>query len=140
MSKPFLVAAVIVVFGVPLLCQQAQAPNAAPAVAPTQVNPIHPTPQSQARAKQIYGFDCAMCHGVNGDGKGDMNADGKMKMLDYRDPASLKGLSDGEIYNIIEAGKGDAMPPEDGRAKPDEIWNIVIYLRSFSKSQQAANQ
>jgi len=81
-----------------------------------------------------------MCHGVSGDGKGDMNADGKMKVVDYHDPVSLKGLSDGDIYNIIENGKGESMPPEDGRAKPDEIWNLVIYVRSFSKGQiQAAN-
>ena len=93
------------------------------------MNPVHPTPESQARAKTIYGYDCAMCHGVNGDGKGDLNR----KVPDLRDPASLKGLTDGDIYNIIEVGRADMpdMPPEDGRAKPDEIWNLVIYFGLF---------
>jgi mono/diheme cytochrome c family protein len=151
MLKPFLTIAVLALCGFPAslsaVLQESQSPNpGAPApeakgsVAPNQVNPVHPTPQSLARAKAIYGYDCSMCHGVNGDGKGDMNTDGKMKIRDFRDPATLKGLSDGEIYNIIEVGRPDMpdMPPEDGRAKPEELWNMVIYLRSLSGSQQAA--
>ncbi len=115
---------------------QTQAAAKSPSMAPNTMNPVHPTPESQARAKTIYGYDCAMCHGVNGDGKGDLNR----KVPDLRDPASLKGLTDGDIYNIIEVGRADMpdMPPEDGRAKPDEIWNLVIYLRSFSKSPDSA--
>jgi mono/diheme cytochrome c family protein len=151
MLKPFLTIAVVVLCGFPAtlsaVLQESQSPNAgtpAPAgqgaVAPNQANPVHPTPESLARAKAIYGYDCAMCHGANGDGKGDMNTDGKMKIRDFRDPATLKGLSDAEIYNIIEVGKPDMpdMPPEDGRAKPEETWNLVIYLRSLSGSQTAA--
>ena len=109
-------------------------------MASNTMNPVHPTPESQARAKKIYGYDCVMCHGANGDGKGEMNTDGKIKVPDLRDPASLKGLTDGDIYNIIEVGRADMpdMPPEDGRAKADQIWNLVIYLRSFSKSPDSA--
>ena len=137
---------------VPVVLQGSQAPTAgapapetqaaakSPSMASNTVNPVHPTHESQTRAKAIYGYDCVMCHGAKGDGKGDMNTDGKMKVPDLRDPASLKGLTDGDIYNIIEAGRADMpdMPPEDGRAKPDEIWNLVIYLRSFSKSPDSA--
>jgi mono/diheme cytochrome c family protein len=154
MSKPFLTLAVFAVCGFPAMLtamlQESPSPNAAapapeakaPSVAANQANPVHPTPQSLARAKAIYGYDCAMCHGVSGDGKGDMNTDGKMKMGDLRDPATLKGLSDGDIYNIIEVGKADMpdMPPEDGRAKPEEVWNLVIYLRSLSTSQRGGGQ
>jgi len=141
-----IMALVVCVFPVVLLGSQAptagkpapetQAGAKPPSMASNTVNPVHPTPESQARAKKIYGYDCAMCHGAKGDGKGDMNTGGKMKTPDLQDPASLKGLTDGDIYNIIETGRADMpdMPPEDGRAKPDEIWNLVIYLRSFSKS------
>ena len=52
---------------------QTQAAAKSPSMAPNTMNPVHPTPESQARAKTIYGYDCAMCHGVNGDGKGDLN-------------------------------------------------------------------
>jgi mono/diheme cytochrome c family protein len=114
----------------------ASVPSAAPVIPPDaaqKTNPVRPTSASLARAKQIYGYDCALCHGANGDGKGDLASDMKTKMSDFRDPTSLKGMSDGAIYYIIEKGTGQ-MTPEEGRAKPDEIWNLVIYLRSMSKS------
>jgi len=31
-----------------------------------------PTPDGLAQAKKLYGYHCAMCHGNNGDGKGDL--------------------------------------------------------------------
>jgi len=31
------------------------------------------------------------------------------------------------------------MPPEaEGRAKNDDVWNLIIYIRGFSKGQPAA--
>lgn len=141
----------LVVFVFPAVLQGSQAPAAPPApqtqpaakpptMASNTVNPVQPTPQSQARAKTIYGYDCVMCHGVNGDGRGDMNTNGKIKVPDLRDPAALKGFTDADLYNIIEVSRADMpdMPAEDGRAKPDEIWNLVIYLRSFGKSTDTA--
>ncbi|MGB0035314.1 MAG: cytochrome c [Candidatus Acidiferrales bacterium] len=99
-----------------------------------QTNPVKPTPASQAQAKKTYGFDCAMCHGKDGDGKGELAGDMKLKIPDYRDPAALKDLTDGELFYIIQKGKGD-MPSEGDRAKPDDIWNLVIYVRSFAKKE-----
>ena len=79
-----------------------------------------------------------MCHGDNGDGKGDVATEQKLTMRNYRDAASLKGMSDGEIFYIIKAGKGQ-MPSEGDRAKPDEIWNLVIYLRKMASPQVTAS-
>jgi len=101
------------------------------------VNPVKPTPASQAQAKKTYGYDCAMCHGADGDGKGDLAVDMKLKLPDYRDPASLKDTTDGEMFYVIKNGKGE-MPSEGDRAKPDEIWNLVIYIRSFAKKDSSA--
>jgi len=107
------------------------APSTIPADAAHMVNPIKPTPESQAHAKKMYGYDCAMCHGANGNGKGDIT-DLKTPPKDYTDPAALKDLSDGDIFYIIKNGKGQ-MPPDGGRTKPDDIWNMVILVRSFAK-------
>jgi mono/diheme cytochrome c family protein len=136
MSKSVLILVTLLLCGFPALLEGAQQPGASPPaeVAASQVNPVHPTAASLARAKAIYTFDCALCHGADGGGKGDFTTEVKLK--DYRDPLALKGLTDGELYNLIDKGKG-SMPPEEGRAKPDEIWNLVIYLRSMSKGQPA---
>jgi mono/diheme cytochrome c family protein len=133
MLKPLFVLLALLPFA-PSPQQPATPPAEAaiPAEAAHMVNPVKPTPDSQAHAKKVYGYDCALCHGENGNGKGDVVADLKLKLKDYTDPAALKDISDGEIFYIIKNGKGQ-MPPEGDRAKPDEIWNMVILVRSFSK-------
>src|SRR5260370_6467234 len=37
-----------------------------------KVNPVKPTPESLAKGKKMYGYDCAMCHGKDGDRKAHM--------------------------------------------------------------------
>ena len=68
-----------------------------PPEAAAKANPVKPTAESLAKGKKLYGYDCAMCHGKDGD------------------------------------GKGDDMPPEGDRAKDDDIWNMVNYIRSLAK-------
>jgi len=112
--------------------EQPSAPPAPPPSAAGQTNPVKPTPESQAHAKKVWGYDCALCHGEKGDGKGDVADSMKLTMKDYTKPDSLKDLTDGQMYDIILKGKGQ-MPGEEGRAKPDDIWNIIIYIHSMSK-------
>jgi mono/diheme cytochrome c family protein len=119
--------------GFAAFAQQPATPAAPVSADATQmVNPVKPTSESQAKAKKMYGYDCSMCHGEKGDGKGDLVADMKLVLKDYTDPATLKGVSDGEIFSIIKNGKGQ-MTGEGDRAKPDDIWNLVIYVRSLAK-------
>jgi mono/diheme cytochrome c family protein len=130
-----------------LLCgflAYAQAPKQ-PAKAPefkipdedvNRANPVKPTPAGLEVAKRIYGTDCAVCHGVHGDGKGELAPDLKTKMLDWRDPASLEKMTDGELFYIIAKGKGE-MTAEGDRAKPDQVWNLVNYIRAMAKKDAA---
>jgi mono/diheme cytochrome c family protein len=102
-----------------------------PAELATKTNPVKATPEGLAHAKKVYGYDCAMCHGANGDGKGDIASSMKTPLKDFTSPASLQGMSDGELFYIIQHGKGE-MPPEGDRGKPDDLWNMVSYVRSMS--------
>jgi mono/diheme cytochrome c family protein len=129
--KFLVVLPALLAFAVPAQ-QPAAAPAAVPADAAQMVNPVKPTAESQAKAKKMFGYDCAMCHGENGNGKGDLVAGMKLVLKDYTDPAALKGVSDGEMFYIIKNGKGQ-MTGEGDRAKPDDIWNLVIYVRSLAK-------
>ena len=131
MLKPIFVILTALVF-FPQEPAAPPAPSAIPSEAAHLTNPVKPTAESQARAKKLYGYDCAMCHGANGNGKGDIVLEPKVTLKDYTDPAALKDLSDGEIFYIIKNGKGQ-MPSEGDRAKTDELWNMVILVRSFSK-------
>jgi len=102
-----------------------------PPEAAAKANPVKPSEESLAKGKKLYGLDCAMCHGNSGDGKGDMASDIK-NVTDFTNPESLKNRKDGELFYVIRNGKGD-MPPEGDRAKDDDIWNMVNYVRSFAK-------
>jgi mono/diheme cytochrome c family protein len=120
--------------------QNAQKPEEKPAAAASTadadaaklVNPVKTSPVSLASGKKTYGTDCAMCHGKTGAGDGDLAGDMKLTLKDFRDPEVLKTLSDGEIYMIIDKGKGQ-MQGEEGRLKSHQIWDVVNYVRSFSK-------
>jgi mono/diheme cytochrome c family protein len=133
MLKPLLVLFAFVSLSLSLQ-QPAATPVAStiPADAAHLVNPIKPTAEAQVRAKKVYGYDCAMCHGPNGNGKGDLAAEMKPPLKDYTDPAALKDMSDGELFYIIKNGKGQ-MPSEGDRAKTDDLWNMVVLVRSFAK-------
>jgi mono/diheme cytochrome c family protein len=103
-----------------------------PEDAATLVNPVKPTPEGTARAKKIFLQDCAVCHGTQGDGKGDIAADMKPPMKDFTDPAVLKDYPDGQLFYIIRDGKG-MMPSEGARLKTNDAWDMVILVRSFAK-------
>ena len=130
--KSFVVLPALLAFAVLAQTPAAPAPAPVPADAAQMTNPVKPTAESRAKAKKMYGYDCAMCHGVTGAGKGDMVADMKLTLKDYTDPAALKDVTDGEMFYIIKNGKGQ-MSGEGDRAKPDDIWNLVIYVRSLAK-------
>ncbi|HEY4900876.1 MAG TPA: c-type cytochrome [Terriglobales bacterium] len=94
------------------------------------VNPVKPTAESLAQGKKYYGYDCAMCHGKTGDGKGDVeNTD---KLPDFTNPASLKDKTDGELFCSLKTGKGH-MPLENIRVTPNELWNLINYVHSLGK-------
>jgi mono/diheme cytochrome c family protein len=100
-------------------------------------NPIKADADSIARAQKWWTIDCAMCHGKTGDGKGDTAKDMKLAIVDLTDPATLKERTDGEIFYIIKNGHQD-MPPEGGRVKTEENWDLVNYVRSLSKKGEEA--
>ena len=143
-----LVLPAIFLLGFALSAQQqsnsAAAPRTTPyAAIPVQAakepNPVKSSPESLARAKKWWGIDCAMCHGDTGNGKGDTATDMKLTIVDFTDRATLKDRTDGELFYIIKHGHQD-MPPEGDRIKTEEGWDLVNYIRAFSKKKADADQ
>jgi cytochrome c5 len=97
-------------------------------------NPVKPTPEGLAAARRIFGYDCEMCHGPKGDGKGDVVDSMKLTMHDWHDPATFAGKTDGELFYIITKGKGKMMGEGD-RAAETMRWNLVNLVRSISKKE-----
>ncbi len=99
-----------------------------------EANPVKSSPESLARAKRWWTLDCAMCHGKDGDGKGETAREMKLMVADFTNPDTLKNRTDGEIFYIIKNGHND-MPAEGERVKVNETWDLVNYVRAFGKKK-----
>ena len=134
MLKHCMLALLLCVFLLPAAAQESQtgASDACsnPAAVSKMVNPVKPTAESLAQGKKYYGYDCAMCHGATGNGKGEV--DPGEKLPDFTNPAAMKDKSDGELFCSLKGGKGH-MPLEHIRMTPNELWNLVNYVRSLGK-------
>jgi mono/diheme cytochrome c family protein len=105
-----------------------------PAADAQRTNPAKPTEPALAAAKKYYSSQCAMCHGKEGDGKGDLAEQMQLKMPDYRKPETLAKFSDGELFYILTNGMGK-MPGEGERTEDEKKWQVINYLRSLSKTE-----
>src|SRR6516162_9007850 len=119
-------------FSIGALLAQNAATNSCsnPAEIKTIVNPVKPTAESLAQGKKYYGYDCAMCHGTTGNGKGDVEPGEKLP--DFTNSNSLKDKSDGQLFCSLKMGKGH-MPIEPARTSENDLWSLVNYVRSLSK-------
>lgn len=124
-----------------------QTQSAEPAAAPVpqqevdKKNPVKPTTDGLAEARKLYGYHCAMCHGKDGDGKGDLAEQMKLQLNDWRDPNALSKYTDGALFYIITNGRGKMVGGEGDRTKEEIRWNLVNLVRTFSKkSQEPAKQ
>jgi len=142
MFKPFHLGLALVFFASFLVAQQTPPADksaqplsgAIPIEAVQKANPIKMTADSIARGKKQYGYDCAMCHGKTGDGKGDVAVDMKLTLSDFTNPGVLKNRTDGELFYIIKTGRGQ-MPPEGDRGNPKLLWDMVNYVRWLSNQK-----
>ncbi|HUA98435.1 MAG TPA: cytochrome c [Terracidiphilus sp.] len=143
LSAAFALAAASTAVAV-VTAQEAQNPPEMPAVAPTgpmapdAVNPVTPTAATLAAAKVVYGRDCALCHGDNGDGKSEIATSMDLKLDDWTKPDALAGKHDGQMFDIIRMGMGKMPDEEKGRASDVEVWNMIHYIRSLSQAPSAA--
>jgi mono/diheme cytochrome c family protein len=139
MLKPLLFVSAIVLLGITASSAPGPEPQkAARASASDQKNPVKPIEKSLTRVKEIYGVDCAICHGETGDGKTDLAKDMGLTLGDWTDPKTLAGKPDQELFDAIRNGKGKMPPEAVGRAKDDEVRSLILYIRGLAKPQPAA--
>jgi mono/diheme cytochrome c family protein len=102
-------------------------------------NSTLPNPESLDHARKIYTRDCAMCHGDNGSGQTDMARDLQLTLKDLTDPKALAGKQDQDLFLLIRNGRGKMLPDSEDRVKDDDVRGLILYIRSFSKSEASAS-
>lgn len=139
----FLSAVLLIGLGAALAQQKDAKQGAEPAPGPIpqedvdKKNPVKPTADGLAEARKLFGYHCAMCHGKDGDGKGDLAEQMKLQLNDWRDPNTLSKYTDGALFYIITNGRGKMVGGEGDRTKEETRWNLVSLVRSFGKKPEA---
>jgi len=117
----------------------ATADAAKPVTGAERKNPVKATPEGLSAIKKIYGYDCAMCHGAAGDGKGDVAASMNLSLKDWRSTSAVSEMSDADMFDMIVKGKGK-MVGEGDRLKPEQAWTMVHYVRSLAKKDNGSEK
>jgi mono/diheme cytochrome c family protein len=99
-------------------------------------NPVASTPQSIAAGQAAFQKYCRFCHGA------DAKGDGPQAPKDTHPPNLTDekwdhGSTDAEIFTVLKDGVGPKFDMKGFNSKltPQEMWNIVNYIRSLgSKS------
>lgn len=95
-------------------------------------NPTAVSEASLANGKQNYQINCAVCHGMAGDGNGGLK---KVNPAYGFSPSLLtpqaNARSDGYLYGMIRNGRG--IMPSYNRIEERDRWDVVNYVRALQK-------
>lgn len=91
-----------------------------------------PIPLTQAtvdHGKVIYEKFCQHCHGVKGQGDGNVVTKGNYPVPPAYDGAQLKDLPEGKIFHSLMYGKNVAMGSHAGQLSREERWLVTHYVQ-----------
>ena len=101
---------------------------------------VLPVAARAADPSQVIDQRCAKCHGKSGhgDGQGLKDLDVGVAPVDWTDKSAMAKWSDGDLAKIIDQGgkalgKSKVMPAYHGKLSPEEIAQLVAYIRSLGK-------
>lgn len=92
------------------------------------VNPVPVSEKSLMRGEGAYRQLCMTCHGADGHGNKFSVSYWAGGMPDIK--KSMEGQSDGSLYYKTSEGR-EAMPSFSKTLMPDDIWNIINYLKNL---------
>lgn len=94
-------------------------------------NPLIVNDKLLSEGQELYSVFCSNCHGIKGDGKGNLHTSGKYIIP----PTSLisplaMSYKPGEIYHVITTGWG-VMGAHGSLIRPDDRWKIIAFIENM---------
>jgi mono/diheme cytochrome c family protein len=117
-------------------CPQPRFTETAPADYLSRKNPV--SPPDAGLGKRLYdgapdAVSCATCHGVRGDGKGELARLFNPPPRNFACRGTIRDVPDGQLFWIIRYGSpGTSMPPH-ARISDTEVWQLVHHLRALAR-------
>lgn len=111
----------------PLLPVAAPTPEVIAQLGRMLPNPVLQTAESLERGRERYAIYCALCHGDEGGGDGQISA----PMSNIIPPLTsdrARGYTDGYIYAVIQDGRG-LMRGYGDKVRGEDRWHIINYVR-----------
>ena len=109
--------------------QQAK-PWAVPEKNAKMANPVKANTESINAGKALWSKNCQSCHGKKGVGDGTKAPDLKTPPADLT-KADIQSQSDGSLFYKISEGRDDMPRFKKDIPDPEDIWNVVNYLRTL---------
>ncbi len=91
-------------------------------------NPVTASPLARRNGAELYKINCSHCHGTKTRHPGKVGAKFVPPPPQLRD-GHLATYDEATLFQMISLGFG-RMPAFQQRMKPDERWQLVLYLRS----------
>jgi len=122
------------------ICPQTRSTAEAPDAIAQLSNPLEPTRENRDRGEELFQglaepTPCKICHGSEGNGMGMMaQQSGSVVPRNFTCKQTMDEISDGQMFWIITNGSpGTAMPSFKMFLSEKEIWQLILYIREFSK-------
>ena len=117
-------------------CPQPRFTGKAPAELYQRENPLAANRANRRAGKKLYedlsNPSCMVCHGEKGEGNGQLSGQFEPRPRNFACAATVDGIPDGQLHWIIKNGSPGTAMPSFAYFEDEEIWQLVLYLRSLS--------
>jgi len=121
------------------ICPQIRNTRSASSHQTKQSNPLPATTENLIVGEKLYRKDakptaCYLCHGRRGNGNGSLAPKLAPPPRNFTCAETMNEISDGQLFWIIKNGSKDtAMPAHKATLRDKEIWQLIHFIRSFSR-------
>ncbi|MGV7221942.1 MAG: c-type cytochrome [Nitrospinales bacterium] len=117
-------------------CPQSRSTEKAPEPLFSSVNPLEKNSDNIEKGRLLFMLDaqpsCTACHGPNGDGLGMMGGALTPPPRNFTCSETMKKIPDGQLFWIIQNGSAGTGMPAFNYLADEEIWSLILFLRTFS--------
>jgi hypothetical protein len=105
-----------------------------------QKNPLRNTRKNISSGQGLYfqqrkELGCVRCHGVLGNGKGDMAVGLEPPPRNFSCAQMMNKIPDGQMFWVIKNGSANTGMYVYDKLKDNEVWQLILFIRQFSKNK-----